>query len=172
MDELLRNSFSKIEENCCLEISNKKEFYILDCPKDTDCITGRCYIKDDGQFKVLNPTEKDIRFLAVDKCIFFDSDTVKKCDCIVYDNTTTCFIEIKDCKTKQRKRSKKDAKKQLKTTIEIFDEKVDIRNKEAYICLGTNSTIPSKLASSIDAIVEFEEELNTKLFEGTQKSFV
>jgi len=173
MIDQLKSVFSKIDANECFEIVTDKEFEIYDCKEDDeDCSTGRCYIRVDGDFKVINPNLKDIGFLAVDKCIFFDADKIKKCDCIVMDNDTLCFIEIKDCKSKNRSNRKREAKKQLKSTIEIFESKVKInRIKEAYLCVGVSQARPSKLASSMDSRIEFEEELETQLFDGCQKEF-
>lgn len=169
----LKEAFPIIEENSCFEIITKKNFEIYDCKaEDTSCTTGRCYIKESGDFLVLNPNEQEISFLAVDKCIFLDDDATQRCDAIIYNNDTICFIEIKDCKSKNRSARKKDAKKQLKTTIELFENKINIeKNREAYLCVGTSQTRPSKLASGMDAFVEFEEDLNTMLFDGCQKSF-
>lgn len=167
-----KKSFPKIEENECLETINKKEFEIYDCVEDNEnCITGKCYITEIGNFKVINEYQKELHFLAIDKCIFFDDDTFKKCDCLVFDEKTISFIEIKDCKQKNRKARKKDAKSQLKNTILILKDKID-KEIEAYLCIGYTNTKPSILASSLDALVEFEEELKTKLLEGCQKEFL
>jgi len=169
----LKDIFPKIVENSCVEYINDKEFFIYDCTDDdNDCLTGRCYINQKGQFKVLNTSKKEIGFIAVDKCIFFDDDKHKKSDCIVFDDETICFIEIKDCKVKQRSNRKHDAKLQLKATIEIFKNKIDLKKKiEAYLCIGYSPTRPSILASSMTTRAEFEEELDTSLFEGCQKEF-
>ena len=53
---------------------------------------------------------------------------------------------------------------QLKSTIEI-DKKI-----EAYLCIGMNPEHPPR-ASTSDRILEFEEELDTQLFDGCQKEF-
>ena len=171
MENKLKDIFPKIKENGCLKILNDKEFEIYDCTKDDkDCEFGKCYIKKNGNFKVINNFEKKVGFLAIDKCIFFDDDKFKKCDCLIFDDKIISFIEIKNCKTKNRRMRKKDVKEQLKKTIEIFKSKIDIdKNIEAYLCLGFKTTNPSKLSSNMDSLVEFEEELNTKLFEGCQK---
>jgi hypothetical protein len=110
----LKEKFSQIDTNSCLEIIVDKEFEIYDCSeKDTTCTTGRCYIRENGQFRVINNQKKEIGFLAIDKCIFFDNDEFQKCDCLVFDKNTICFIEIKDCIVNQRKKRKKTAKAQL-----------------------------------------------------------
>jgi hypothetical protein len=167
MVSLLKESFSQIEENMCLEIKNI-DFEIYDSKED-----NRCYIcEKDGDFQVLNKDKLDIVFLAIDKCIFFDSDEFKKCDCVIFDAKTVCFIEIKDCKPKRRKGYKKQAQEQLKSTIKIFKDKIDIDKKlEAYLCVGCSATRPSRPASSKNAQAEFLINFNTLLFDGCQKKF-
>lgn len=167
MQNRLKTVFPNIETNNCMEILTQKEFEIYDCEEEK-----RCYIATEyGQFKVVNSLEKEITFVAIDKCLFFDSDRFKKCDCVVFDKDTICFVEIKACKFKQRKSNKKTAISQLKSTIEIFREKFDIEKKvEAYLCIGMNPEHPPR-ASTSDKILEFEEELDTQLFDGCKKEF-
>lgn len=167
MQNSLKTIYPQIDDNNCLDIVTKKEFEIYDCEEEK-----RCYIATEyGQFKVINSLEKEISFLAIDKCLFFDNDKFKKCDCLLFDKDTICFIEIKACKFKQRKSNKKTAISQLKSTIEIFRKEFDIDKKiEAYLCIGMNPENPPR-ASSSDRILEFEEELDTKLLEGCQKAF-
>ena len=164
----LEEAFPKIEENSCLKILLNEKFEIYDCQEKK-----RCYICEiDGHFQVLNSNKKEIGFLAIDKCLFFDDDEFKKCDCIIFDEGTICFIEIKECKLKRRKGHKKNAEKQLKSTIEIFKNKIKINKTiEAYLCVGCSSTHPSRTASSKNAQAEFLMQLNTILFDGCQKKF-
>ena len=167
MQNSLKTIYPQIDDNNCLDTLTKKEFEIYDCEDEK-----RCYIATEyGQFKVINSLEKEISFLAIDKCLFFDNDKFKKCDCLLFDKENICFIEIKACKFKQRKSNKKTAISQLKSTIEIFRKEFDIYKKiEAYLCIGMNPENPPR-ASSSDRILEFEEELDTKLLEGCQKAF-
>jgi hypothetical protein len=59
----------------------------------------RCEIQIDPDgvkhFTIENPTGREIHFLAIDKCLFSDSDLVLRCDCAVFDIKTFCFVEIK-----------------------------------------------------------------------------
>jgi len=167
MKNKLEEAFPQVLTNHCLETNSEKEFWIYDCDEE-----NRCYItSEDNQFQVINNTKNNISFLAIDKCIFFDDDTFKKCDCAVFNEKTFCFIEIKKSKVARRNRNKKVASRQLKSTIELFKTKIDFNlSLEAYLCIGFSNTIPSRSASSSDMILEFEE-LDTKLFEGCQKEF-
>ena len=168
MQSKLKKAFPQIEQNSCIETLRDKEFEIYDCEEEK-----RCYIATEyGQFKVINSLKKEITFLAIDKCLFFDSDKFKKCDCVVFDKDTICFVEIKACKFKQRKSNKKTAIGQLKSTIKIFRKEFNIEKKiEAFLCIGMNPQNPPKTSTS-DKILEFEEELDTQLFDGCQKEFL
>lgn len=168
MIDVLKEAFPQIQKNGCLETLLQEQLEIYDCEKEK-----RCYIcEKDGHFQVLNLKRKEVGFVAVDKCLFFDDDEFKKCDCIVFDSETICFIEIKECKPKRRKGHKKSAEKQLKSTIEVFKSKLNIDKKiEAYLCVGCSATRPSRTASSKNAQAEFLMQLNTILFDGCQKEF-
>jgi len=180
MIKKLKDAFFQIEKNSCLEILKDKEFEIYDCPEaDNSCTKGRCYIRTNGQFKVINSREKEINFLAVDKCIFFDNDEFEKADCIIFDDRTFCFIEIKEFDTERkvgsiRKKKRKKALSQLWSTIEQFRNKFEIdKTLEAYACIqkfGEDRTLTK--ASTSDKVFAFEKELRTKLFDGCQKEFL
>jgi len=169
MIDKLKEVFPQIEKNCCLEVIFDEEFEIYDCETKK-----RCYIiEKNGHFKVLNPNNKDIGFLAVDKCLFFDDDNFQKCDCIIFDNYTICFIEIKECKPKRRQGHKKKAEQQLQSTIQIFTDRVKMNRKiEAYLSVGCSSTRPSRTASSKNAQAIFMRDFNALLFDGCQKEFL
>jgi hypothetical protein len=101
MDKKLRAIFSQIEEHHCFETISDSEFYIYDSGEKQ-----RCFILSDETnstniqlFKVINHNNQNIRFLAVDKCLFFDSDKLKRCDCILYNEEYLCFVEIKKVDT-------------------------------------------------------------------------
>ena len=167
MIDALKEVFPQIQKNSCLELLNNS-FEVYDCEDEK-----RCYIcEQDGHFKILNPSKQEIGFLAVDKCLFSDNDKFKKCDCIIFNEETICFIEIKECKPKRRKNHKSNAIKQLKSTIDIFQNKINMDRKiEAYLCVGCSAVRPSRTASSKNAQAEFLRDFNALLFDGCQKTF-
>jgi hypothetical protein len=167
----LKEIFPHIEEKECLQLLTQKSFEILDHADDK-----RCYILEkDGQFKVINPYQKEISFIAIDECLFRSSDG-SRADCAIYDEEVFCFIELKDCKNKNISANRRKAKEQLIATIEFFRKKIDIKQKlEAYICI-TCSTNKEKItmtprASNSEAELEFEEFLDTQLFYRCEKLF-
>jgi hypothetical protein len=167
----LKNLFPHIEKKGCLQIIEKEAFEIFDNIEEKKCIIR----EENGQFKVLNTSKKEIGFIAVDECLFNSSDG-SRCDCIIFDDEVFCFIELKSCKNKNISGNRRKAKSQLIATIEFFQEKIKIDKKlEAYICV-TCSRDEGKItmtprASNGDAQLEFEESYNTQLFYECQRKF-
>lgn len=175
MDKKLRTIFTQIEEHHCLETISDSEFYIYDSGEKQRCfiLSDETNSTDIQLFKVINYNNQNIRFLAVDKCLFFDSDKLKRCDCILYNEEYLCFVEIKKVDTaRNRNSAKKTARAQLYSTITIFKERIDFENRivEAYLCVGYKPTNPAILASSQSAKVAFED-LKARLYNGCQKRF-
>lgn len=175
MDKKWQTLFAQIEEHHCLETISDSEFYIYDCGEKQRCfiLKDETNSTDIQLFKVINHNNQNIRFLAIDKCLFFDSDKFKRCDCLLYNKEYLCFIEIKKVNTaRNRNSAKKAARAQLYSTITIFKEKMDLENRivEAYLCVGYKPTNPATLASSQSAKVAFEN-LKARLYNGCQKRF-
>lgn len=172
MDEKLKQSFPLITENHCLKIISAIRFYVYDDP-DTDQICFTDQEPDEYQnFRIENPDNKPIRFLAVDHCLFFD-DGPKKCDFILYDESVFCFIELKGVKKRKRKNAKREAEEQILTTVELFQEKLESfkgRILEAYLCVGYRTGRPSTLSRSQRAKRDFAR-INVKLYDGCRREF-
>lgn len=172
MKLFIEKAYPQIVQNACLKILTDLEFSIYDSEM------GRCFIqkKDDEiiHFTVKNPNQKEIGFLAIDKCIFMDSDNIKRCDCAVFDNKTFCFIEIKETNQRKSENSRK-AREQLLTTIEEFIDKFDFSDKrlEAYVVVGLDFRKVSPASKSQDLLSTLQfERLGVTLFhDGNEKKF-
>ena len=74
MKQFIEKAFPQIIQNTCLEIITDTQFSIYDSE------SGRCLIQkeNDGiiHFTVKNPKQKEVGFLAIDKCIFRDRKSV------------------------------------------------------------------------------------------------
>ena len=160
--------------NNCVEHISMNEFYIID-----DIQTNSTkIINENGQFKIINNTNKNLSFLKIDNCVGFDEDT-QKCDCAIFNDDVFCFIELKtmtsdkqNLKTKRRKK----AEEQLKYTIISFKDEELIQNKtlEAYVsitCFKNENLIPVPLTPNQDKILEFKEDFNVKLQYSCKKEF-
>jgi hypothetical protein len=172
MKAQIETAFPQCLTNHCLVVPTAKEFDIAEDDK-----AKKCYIvknsTEAGILKITNPLLKDIYFLVIDKCLFFDSDAFKKCDCAVFDNRVFCFVEIKDCSFKNRQSHKSKAVEQLKTTIELFKANLDFQGYqlEALMCFRFKKIYPAQLTTQINRAIEFQDKLQTTLLEGNQKVF-
>lgn len=130
----------------CFETCKEKEFGIFDPIEKLPC--RLVFGEGEIHFKVINEQEKDIQFLKVDQCLLDDSDG-KKCDFIIFDETTFCFCEIKTFgNTSQRSNARKDAYKQLMATFKEFNE-IEIPQKiEAIVALNHSKNPYTKYQAS------------------------
>ncbi len=168
----IKTAFIKCVENDCLEITNSEKIEVFD-----DEIEKRCFIRQGENqpvhFTILNPSKKEIAFLAIDKCVFFDEDDWAKCDFVVFDDQTFCFVEVKKAKASQRKKRRIKAIRQLKATVKLFTEQLDFSSYEleAHVCLGGKTIYPSRPARMASEVLEFEIDFHARLLEGNQKEF-
>lgn len=156
----------------CLTERTDSIFYVRDNP-----ISKRCYAHSDSDgvihFTVENRLDKSVHFLAVDHCILWDSDP-QKCDFILFDQTTLCFVEVKTASMRQRKAQRKKAKDQLLATIRQFREELPCKNEqlEAYVCvLSDVEGRPINRASLLDEVEEFDL-VGATLYHQNHKTFV
>ncbi|QKZ13359.1 hypothetical protein [Spirosoma sp. KUDC1026] len=176
MFDELQTAFPQIETGNCLQTLSIDEFHIYDHEVDK-----RCYIQYDPEgikhFTVRNPTKREIHFLAIDKCLFSDGDSIQRCDCAVLDEQVFCFIEIKTTSSmSQRKMLRKKAKDQLKAVIHHFSQLIDFSDKqiEAYVCLLSEAEFSSRPLNRASLVEETEEfsELGVRLFHDNIKIFL
>jgi len=164
----------------CYTADTESELYIVETDK-------RSYMQKTDVpvcFKIHNPKCKLIHFIAVDACFITDSYTGKYNDCIVFDDTDFCFIELKlnvisTYKRTMRKRIP-GAVEQLGAMIDYFNAGFQGASKdfmslgfnyEAYIVLPTRS-YPQNTASKTNRKVKFAKKYKIKLFEDNQKTFL
>lgn len=172
MIELIRTAYPQTDSNGCLQTFTQQEFFIL----DTD--QKRCTAHTDADrkkhFTVENPTEREIHFLAIDKCLFFDDElNQRKCDFAIFDSKTFCLIEVKET-TSAAKRSEysRDAKEQLKATLQKFRDDMTFTTKriEAYLCVGDLNPRPARLTNDLSEQFDFAS-LGASLYRGNVKRF-
>ncbi len=155
----------------CLEVIPDKHFFIQDANDNNPA-----FIKNDnGQFEVINTTQGDINFLKIDDCIYSSQDETR-CDCAVFNDKVFCFIELKTCKIKNQKAHRETADKQLKETIiRLKNESIaEDKNLEAYTCLTCkidNQLTRITKTRHNNTILEFKEDLNTRLYYNCKKEF-
>ena len=158
--------------NNCLEIISKKHFFI-----DDDIKNNPAYLKDtNGQFEVINNTNKDINFLKIDDCIYTSKDNTR-CDCAIFDEKVFCFVELKTCKRTAWKPHREKSQKQLENTINNFKKNAIIKDKKLEAYISYTCTINKeyhkikKASNSFEIETYFKDELNTDLYCNNKKEF-
>ncbi len=169
--ETIKAAFPQNETNVCIASLNDDLFHVFDSEQK------RCLIQNDPagkkHFTVENPTGRELHFLAIDKCLFMDSDDIERCDFAVFDAKTFCFAEIKEIgKINQLAAANRKAKDQLKSTIRAFQEKMTFTTKriEAYLCVGNATPRPARRTNDISERLEFED-MGVELYRGNLKRF-
>ena len=173
MKEAIENSFPQVINGGCLEVETRFLFHIYDSNVDP----RHCHISQQEtggiHFTVNNPENDEIHFLAIDKCVFDDLGS-SRCDFAVLTNSVFCFIKIKDVKMRGRQKARINAQKQLSNTInEFLEQGISFANYhlEAIICFVHYDLYPAITATSIDAVVEFEEQFGAELLIGNYRAF-
>ena len=111
-----------------------KEFGLCDKEDGTKAYTDNSNSQD-WIANVQNLTEKEVSFIAVDKCILKDTDEPGRgrFDGILLTNDQLYFVELKN----QNKSWITDAIEQLDSTIDFFKESheiSDFKHKKAFAC--------------------------------------
>jgi hypothetical protein len=169
MRESIEKAFPRTLENSCLEIISSPQFEVID--KEV----SRCIWQDghseSGHLWVNNMSQKDIHFLAIDKCLFFDKDNdPSRCDCALFDENRICFVEIKVTNPTKRSVRRAKAIQQLAKTINLFrNSKVNCNSVEAYICFSNK--FPKNSSVDLNKKLEFELECGAVLKETNQIEF-
>jgi hypothetical protein len=171
--KFIEKAYPQVIQNSCLEMLTDSEFSIYDSEM------GRCFIQKEEDeivhFTVKNPKQKEIGFLAIDKCIFMDNDKIKRCDCAVFDNKTLCFIEIKETTHQRKSEYSRKAKEQLLATIVEFSSKIDFSGKrlEAYVVVGLDfkRIYPASKSQDLLSTLQFERLGVTLFHDGNEKKF-
>ncbi len=167
-----KDLISAFLEGDCLKIETSLEFSIA----DGEANTGRCYIvnaeETEGQFKVSNPRGKEIYFLAIDKCLLDDQDNLERCDFAIFDESTFCFVEIKETR-RRRGKVREKAIQQLEATINYFKQHIDFEDYrlEAIIYLVSRGAYPAADTNKEKMKARFATKLETLLLEGNHKAF-
>lgn len=158
----------------CYESIDKQHFFIQDGGDQEPTFI----VESNGEFEVINPHNTPLTFLKTDSCVY-DSNDKTRCDCVIYNETTFCFIELKCIKPKNFTKNRQKAEKQLEMTIKDFQNEELLKNKtlEAYVCSNCQVKIDddfepiTKQPKNSEKKTHFLLNLNTKLYYSTKKEF-
>jgi hypothetical protein len=148
----------------CQFVSNKKRFGLCD---DQDN-KKTAYLDEQNGAKwiavVENDELKEVHFIAIDNCPSFksnrpDGTMEKRCDGMLWYETSIIFVELKDRVSKKDKNAwVEDGEKQLKRTIEYFEktgQSDKFTEKRAYIA---NKAHPIFKESQLQKMKSFKQE--------------
>lgn len=172
MKEAIEIAFPKAVTGGCLETLTETVFHIFDSPQDPK----RCFIKEQDEepehFTVNNPQNKEIHFLAIDKCIFDDTDATR-CDCAIFNQVRFNFIEISESKKLHRNEKRKKALSQLGSTIDYFrNAGVQFTSEvNAIVCFVGKNAFPARTSQNNEARLAFYEKRGVVLLEGNEFEF-
>lgn len=128
-------------------------------------------VESDKTFKILNA--KITGLIPIDGKNGLLGFGDSHCDCIVFNDTDFCFVEMKLNATSLKKANQKrhEGIKQLSNTVDLFDDKLE-RNYdglrlEAYLC--TPKIYPRENAAFQALRLAFLEEKGIELFEKAEK---
>ncbi|MGH1335987.1 MAG: hypothetical protein ACRBFS_07645 [Aureispira sp.] len=128
----------------CKTSSSTPTFGLCDNPPPAK---DPAYISEDGTKKnkwiaqVLNKEKRTVNFYAIDHCVEIPKSNTptkeeSRCDGLLVIEDYYKFVELKDCKLKDKNWRRK-GKNQLETTITIFKEHnptISIKNISAQLC--------------------------------------
>jgi hypothetical protein len=124
-------------------------------------------ITSKGLLEVDNKLSEDFTFLKIDECLIISKEN-RKCDCAIYNSKEFYFIELKDTKTSGRKKAKKEAVKQLESTIKLFST-IDFGSRIKNCIIGLRTENPSIIQSSKNSKkAYFKDNYNFYLMEGSK----
>ena len=171
MKQALLAAFDRDISACIIETSEA----IIEVYEGDDL---RSYIKTEPEhpshFKLNNHASQSLTFAALDNCILTSTD-LSRCDFIIGNFNKLFLVEIKDVKTKQRSAAKDAAIEQLKSTIGLLKEKINLRETSlsAVICIvGKTEVHPMATAAKSAKRVEFKETHGADLLEGQSADFL
>jgi hypothetical protein len=146
----------------CLSSHHARTALIYDHPD-----LGRCFIRQRGEeispydFTVQNSSGRTFHLLAVDKCMFTDETDGTRCDCVVFTEAVSLFVEFKSSRsTAGRQKVRKKAISQICASIEWFlSERLldDLEAVEVIVANGTCKRHPSFNDNIIDKTTELQK---------------
>lgn len=152
---------SRVAGGACLSSHQIRTALIYDHPD-----LGRCFIRRRGEetspydFTVQNSSGRVFYLLAVDKCMFFDEADGTRCDCVVFTEAVSLFIDLKSNRSfSGRQKGRKKAISQICASIEWFLAEqllMDLETVEVIVANGTRKRHPRFNDNNIDKTAELQ----------------
>lgn len=135
----------RLQRQPCLEELSHPDFFVHDPPPPpaSPCVVLADIRRAKSDLRVINAQQQLIHFLAIDKCLYEDSDA-ERCDCALIINQQLHFIEFKTSQA-DRNTGPGECIRQLAATIcEFYDREIIEPGATvfAYACVGFTREIP------------------------------
>lgn len=173
-----KNVFTEEKITACYANNASSQFDVVE-NRGISCIVQNTA----PSFKVKNPKQLVVHFIAVDQGLLSNSDNYKgkRTDCVLFNEADFCFVELKLDATsiKHRRERTLDAIEQIGATLEHFVEVFNHQakdfmsygfNYEAYIAFRTK-VYPRDPASGKNRKIKFSKKYHVELFEQNWKEF-
>jgi len=155
------NQHPRVATKSCLTSHTARKTLIYDNPDD-----GCCYIRAKGEestefdFTLHNAKGQVFHFVKVDKCLFADEGDTSRCDCLLFTEAISLFVEFKSNRSfSGRQKGRKKALDQLQASIEWFiTENLLITGETvaAIVANGTRKRHPRFNSNNIEKTAELQ----------------
>ncbi|SHJ70766.1 hypothetical protein SAMN02745146_3767 [Hymenobacter daecheongensis DSM 21074] len=136
-----------------------------------NAVDGCCYLRGRGEevspfdFTVHNVKGQIFHFVQVDKCMFSDREEIRRCDCLVFNDTVSLFIDFKGNRSyNSRKKGRKSALEQIATSVAWFMNEGLLQEQESVeviVANGTHNRHPRFNDNIIDKTLELQNRFPT-----------
>jgi hypothetical protein len=146
----------------CLTSHTARKILVYDSPDDGCCyLRAKGEARDEFDFTLHNAKGQVFHFVQVDKCLFVDEGDASRCDCLLFTEAISLFVEFKSNRSfSGRQKGRKKALDQLQTSIEWFMAEDLLLAGEAVIAVvanGTRKRYPRFDSNSIEKTAELQE---------------
>ncbi len=157
-------------KDTCKYSSSKRTFGICDDVIEGDTSQPAYLDENNGDnwiATIHNSDSRELYFFAIDNCVDFPKikdKEAKRCDgCITYKNEIIAFLELKS-RREQGSNWVKDAEKQLRQTISVFENQHVSNNFSEKRAYAVNNMRPRARTSQVARMDKFCEETGYLLF--------
>ncbi len=137
----------RLQERECLTPHAHPRFVVRDPPSPSPepCVVVAAAPRTRADFEVINPQQRQIHLVAIDKCLYAYGGPETRCDCALLANGQLHFIEFKDVHSESRSGNASDCLDQLAASIDDFYSRQIIpagATVYAFASVGHTRTLP------------------------------
>lgn len=156
----------RVAAGSCLSSHTVRKVIIYDNPTD-----GCCYLRSHGEeispfdFTIHNAKGRIFHFVKVDKCMFSDAESIRRCDCLVFNDAVSLFIDFKgNTSYNSRRKGRKSALEQIAASVVWFINEGLLQEQESVeiiVANGTHNRHPRFTGNIIEKTLELQNRFPT-----------